>query len=116
MAEVKAKNTITLVMGILLTCLTLLNAWQMVAISEQNKQIAEQNKQIQLQNIKFDNLPEKYVRFERYTSDTRDIKATVCQLRDSLQLDMRSLSIDIKDLSKKMDLQFSIDRKKDNNE
>lgn len=121
MTEAKAKSTITIVFGILLTCLTLLNGWQMFVIGGQNRQIAEQNKQIakqnekfdgqiRLQNQKFDALPEKYVRLERYASDTQNIKATINQVRDSLGLDIRSLSIDIKDLGKKIDIQFSLDR------
>lgn len=104
MSEVKLNNTLSIIFGILLTCLGVVSGWQMTVITEQNRQI-------KVQNEKFDNLPEKYVRLERYAADIKDVKSSMCQIRDSLQLDIRALSADIKELGNKIVLRNSFDRR-----
>ena len=104
MTDVKAKNTISIVFGVLLSCLTLLSAWQLMVITEQNKQIKSQNE-------KFEALPEKYVRLERYVADMRDIKQNMSEIRDNIRTDLNAVSTDIKELTKSLNLQFNVNRK-----
>ena len=73
----KTSLILSIIFSILLAFLTIISGWQMNLISKQNEKI-------EMQNERLTDLPEKYVRLERYICDLNSLKDAIKDLGDKI--------------------------------
>jgi len=81
----KASGILSIIFSILLALLTIVVGWQLTVISEQNRRI-------EVQNEKLSELPEKYVRLERYGCDMTALRLSISTLQTNLKDDFKEIN------------------------